>query len=491
MRARTLLIIFIGLAMIPLGLSAQNDSSSFQSNYDKFKEQAQKEYDDFVAQAQSEFEAFLAQAWSEYQSFTGQSGAYSKQKPEVVPSVAVQSGIIDVEAPSMDSESPIFENEPENKNSVFDYDTSPSSTIKINFYGRDMVFNVPKALRVSSEGVRERQVSKFYATLHQNDADHILQRQLDEAVGQMGLNEWGYFVLLRAITEKIYAKVNDRVLFAFYMLHSHGFKARVGRGSKSDQLLLLLALDNSKEVYSETFFRINGTKYYALYGNGQKGESVYSYDEKADQSGLKEIGLDFKKSLNIAACDKSRKLHLNKVNMDITLPYSTSHLRYYDEIPTTVFPIYFNTPVSKETEAVLAETIGTLSKQYNKVQLVDIILNFVQTAFVYKIDEQYHGREKYYFPEETIGLPFSDCEDRSALFAWLVKRFVGYDVIGVLYDDHLATAVCFGDDAQLTGRSVTHKGKRYMVCDPTYQNAAIGTVMPKYANVNHEIVKID
>ena len=491
MRARTLHILFIGLAMIPLGLSAQNDSSSIQNSYDRFKDQAQKEYDDFVAQANSEFEAFLAQAWSEYQSFAGQSGAYSKQKPEVMPSITVQTGIIDVEAPSMDNESPIFENEPENKNSVFDYDTSPSSTIKINFYGRDLVFNVPKALRVSSNGVRERQVSKFYATLHQNDADHILQRQLDEAVSQMGLNEWGYFVLLRAITEKIYAKVNDRVLFAFYMLHSHGFKARVGRGSKSDQLLLLLALDNSKEVYSETFFRINGTKYYALYGNGQKGESVYSYDEKADQNGLKEIGLDFKKSLNIAACDKSRKLHLNKVNMDITLPYSTSHLRYYDEIPTTVFPIYFSTPVSKETEAVLAETIGTLSKQYNKVQLVDILLNFVQTAFVYKIDELYHGREKYYFPEETIGLPYSDCEDRSALFAWLVKRFVGYDIIGVLYDNHMATAVCFGEDAQLTGKSITHKGKRYMVCDPTYQNAAIGTVMPKYANVNHEIVKIN
>ena len=491
MRASILLILFIGLAMIPLGLSAQNDSSSIQNSYDRFKDQAQKEYDEFVAQANSEFESFLAQAWSEYQSFTGQSGAYSKQKPEVMPSITVQSGIIDVVAPSLDNESPIFEDEPENKNSVFDHSTDPSSTIKINFYGRDMVFKVPKALRVSSDGVRERQVSKYYATLHQNDADHILQRQLDEAVGQMGLNEWGYFVLLRAITEKIYAKANDRVLFSFYMLHSHGFKARVGRGSKSNQLLLLLALDNSKEVYSKTFFRINGTKYYAVYGNGMQGESVYSYDEKADQSGLKEIGLDFKKSLNIAACDKSRKLHLNKVNMDITLPYSTSHLRYYDEIPTTVFPIYFNTPVSKETEAVLAETIGTLSKQYNKVQLVDIILNFVQTAFVYKIDEQYHGREKYYFPEETIGLPFSDCEDRCALFAWLVKRFVGYDIIGVLYDDHLATAVCFGDDAQLTGRSVTHKGKRYMVCDPTYQNAAIGTVMPKYANVNHEIVKIN
>lgn len=491
MKARTIRILFFSLVIIPIGLKAQNDSSSFQNSYEKFKELAQKEYDDFVTQAHSEFEAFLAQAWSEYQSFTGQSGVYSKQKPEVMPSIAVQSGIIDVEAPSMDNESPIFETEPENKNSVFDFDTSPSSHLKINFYGRDMVFTVPKALRVTSDGIRERHVSKYYATLHQNDADHILQRQLDDAVCKMGLNEWGYFVLLRSITEKLYPNTNDRVLFAFYMLHSHGFKARIGRGSKSNQLVLLLALDNGKEVYSKTFFRINDTKYYIVYGNGKQGESIYSYNEKADQNGLKEIGLDFPKTLNIADCDKSRKLHLNKVNLDITLPYSTSHLRYYDEIPTTVFPIYFNTPISKEAEAVLTQTFNSLSTQYNKVQLVDIMLNFVQTAFAYKIDEQQFGHEKYFFPEETIGLPFSDCEDRSALFAWMVKRFVGYDVIGVLYADHLATAVCFDDDAQLTGRSVNYNGKRYMVCDPTYQNANIGTVMPKYANVNYEIVKIN
>ena len=233
MKPRIFRTLFISLAIIPIGLRAQNDSSSFQNSYERFKEQAQKEYDDFVAQAHKEFEEFLAQAWSEYQSFAGQSGAYSKQKPEVLPSITVQSGIIDVEAPSMDSENPIFETEPENRNSVFEYDTSPSNIVKINFYGREMVFNIPQKLRISTDGVRERHVSKFYATLHQNDTDHILQQQLDDAVSQMGLNEWGYFVLLRAITEKLYANTNDRVLFSFYMLHSHGFKARVGRGSKA------------------------------------------------------------------------------------------------------------------------------------------------------------------------------------------------------------------------------------------------------------------
>lgn len=490
MKTRTPRILFVVLLLLPFGMKAQIDSS-YLNSFEKYMEEVYKDYSAFATQVQNEFETFLAQAWSEYQSFAGQQSAYSEQKPEVMPSITTQSGIIDVDAPSLEESNPLSKDEPENQNASFNYSTNPSSSVNIRFYGIDLTFDVPRSLRIEAKGIKEKQIAEHYATLSRNDTDHILQHQLDQAVSQMGLNEWGYFVLLRTISEKLFENIEDRVLFTFYMMHSHNFKARIGRGSKSNQLLLLLALDNSKEVYSKTFFRINGYKYYVVYGNGLQRESVYSYDEKADQNGLKEIGLDFAKPLNMAACDRSRTLHLAKVDLDISLPYSTSHLRYYDEIPTTVFPIYFNTPVAKEAEAVLAETFATLSKSYNKVQMVDILLNFVQTAFAYKIDEQQFGREKYFFPEEVIGHPYSDCEDRSALFGWLVSHFIGYDVIGVLYCDHLATAVCFGDDAQMEGASISYGGKRYIVCDPTYRNAPIGTVMPRFANKPYEIVKIN
>lgn len=491
MRTRTRCILTVCILLLPFGMNAQNDSSSFQQSYEDFREKALQEYNDFKAKAESEFEQFLAQAWIEYQSFASTQSAFTVNKPESLPTWPGQSDVIDVNAPFIESQVSPIENEPEEKHSLFNWRDEASNLVAINFYGRPLEFEIPQALRITANGNKERHVSKYYETLRRNDTTHMLHWQLDKAVNQMGLNEWGYFVLLRSITEQLFTNANDRVLFSFYMLHSHGFKARVGRGQKSDRLLLLLALDNSKEVYSQTFFRINKTKYYVVYGNGQKGESIYSYDEKADDNGLKEIGLDFKQTLNIATCNKQRKLHLDKANIDIEIPYSTSHLRYYDDIPTTVFPIYFNTPVSKEAEQALAQTFGSLCKQYNKVQLVDIMLNFVQTAFAYKIDEQQFGREKYFFPEEVIGYPFSDCEDRAALFAWMVQRFVGYDVVGVLYKDHLATAVCFGDDAQLKGKHVNVNGKRYILCDPTYSNAPMGTVMPKFTNAKYELVKIN
>ena len=490
MKTRWFLILSLGLALLPFRLKAQIDTSSFEQRYFDFEEQAIQEYNDFVNQAYSEFEQFLAEAWSEFQSFTGEKGAYSTQKPETIPAYSTQSGVIDVNAPAFDSKD-ASEDVQEQKNAIYNFNQNPADKVTIRFYGTSLVFYVPQNMRWSTNGVKEKYVSKYYETMRKNDTDHVLQKQLDDAVSRMGLNEWGYFVLLRAISERIFTEMNDRVLFSFYMLHSHGFKARVGRGKDSGQLQLLLALDNSKEVYTLTFFRMKDTKFYVVYGNGKKGECVYSYNENADESGLKEIGLDFTRTLHIADCDKTRKLHLGKIDTEIELPYSSTHIRYYDDIPTTVFPIYFKTPVSKEAEAVLAETFASLSKQYNKVQMVDIILNFVQTAFAYKIDEQQFGREKYFYPEEVIAYPFSDCEDRSALFAWLVRRFVGYDVAGVLYADHLATAVYFGNDTQLSGKSVNIDNKRYIVCDPTYSNAPIGTVMPKFANAKYEIVKIN
>ena len=160
-------------------------------------------------------------------------------------------------------------------------------------------------------------------------------------------------------------------------------------------------------------------------------------------------------------------------------------------MPLTVIPVYCKAPVAPETEAALAQTFSTLSKKYNKVQLVDIILNFVQTAFQYQIDEKQFGREKYFFPEEVIGYPYSDCEDRAALFSWLVKRFTGCEVVGVLYPDHLSTAVYFGETVRVPGKNLTYGGKQFVMCDPTYPNASIGTIMPKYEGKTYEIVKMN
>jgi hypothetical protein len=112
----------------------------------------------------------------------------------------------------------------------------------------------------------------------------------------------------------------------------------------------------------------------------------------------------------------------------------------------------------------------------------------VQKSFAYKTDDDQFGHEKYMLADETVFYPYSDCEDRAFFFAYLVKKLVGLDVIGLDYPGHVATAVNFSID--LPGDSVIRNGKKYLVCDPTYINANLGMAMPQFKSVKPDIIKI-
>ena len=156
----------------------------------------------------------------------------------------------------------------------------------------------------------------------------------------------------------------------------------------------------------------------------------------------------------------------------------------------TIFPIYFASSISIEAQRAFNQKLNEIKNEYTPVQFIDIILNFVQTSFDYKTDEQQFGYEKYFDPEEVIAYPYSDCEDRSALFAWLVTNYTDAKVIGLQYEGHIATAVYFGEDVNIDGDKFSYAGKKYYVCDPTYINASIGMTMPQFKGKTPKIIKI-
>ena len=76
-------------------------------------------------------------------------------------------------------------------------------------------------------------------------------------------------------------------------------------------------------------------------------------------------------------------------------------------------------------------------------EAADILLDFVQSAFVYEYDDKVWGDDRAFFAEESLFYPYCDCEDRSILFSRLVRNLLGLDVILVYYPSHFATAVKF------------------------------------------------
>ena len=165
-------------------------------------------------------------------------------------------------------------------------------------------------------------------------------------------------------------------------------------------------------------------------------------------------------------------------------------MAYLNDVPMTVFPIYFENPLAIETQQVLQDNFNELRDEYTPTQFIQMLLRFVQLGFDYKTDDEQFGYEKYFYPEEVLGYPYCDCEDRSALFAWLVQKYTNADVIGLQYEGHVATAVCFGEGASVKGDGFMYGGKKYYVCDPTYINASIGMTMPQYKNKTPKVIKL-
>lgn len=124
-----------------------------------------------------------------------------------------------------------------------------------------------------------------------------------------------------------------------------------------------------------------------------------------------------------------------------------------------------------------------------ETEAANILLNWVQTGFEYKTDNEQFGFEKPFFKEEVIYYPYSDCEDRSILFSYLIKQMLHLDVVLLYFPGHLATAVRFNNTVK--GDYVQVNGEKYIICDPTFVGAEIGRCMPNFKTVSFDVIEIN
>jgi len=504
----------------------EDNYSKFVREYNDGIRELKKEQDDFIARANAEFAEFLEKEWRLFEDFKTNELAMSTPKLKEIPTAkpAVDAdNKTDSEVrftqvtrlPAVTNSTSVVkklsslvngyvikrrlgndEHPTATKQQSYQDKVQPShdSILKINFYGCMLDIPFSDRLRVHVAGTRENDAAKYFNSMTDNaQLTKALWNDISKIVSDFGLNEWGYYCLLRSISEKAFENQNDKVMFCFYMLRNEGnFKARIARGKDSGSLLLLIALDNKLDVYSYPFFNFNdnGTnvKYYTVFG-GNGNEEIYSYDFCQQDASKKQMSLDFNRNLNMGKCDIERKLNLTK-DIKVSLPYNSSHTAYLNDVPMTVFPIYFASPLSIEAQKTLSTEFTKLSKENTPYQLINIILHFVQTAFEYKTDDEQFGYEKYFYPEEVIAYPYSDCEDRAALFSWLVTTYTDAKVIGLQYEGHVATAVYFGDNFKTDGDGFIYGGKKYYVCDPTYINASVGMTMPQFAGKTPKVIKL-
>ncbi|MEJ7682224.1 MAG: hypothetical protein WKG06_31120 [Segetibacter sp.] len=102
----------------------------------------------------------------------------------------------------------------------------------------------------------------------------------------------------------------------------------------------------------------------------------------------------------------------------------------------------------------------------NQKNGVDYLMRFTRYAFPYEKDTENFGAEKRLSPEQTLLYDHSDCDDRAALFFYLVKELYNLPMIVLSYPEHISIAVKFDKSI---GNPIVYMGNDYSICEPTPQ----------------------
>lgn len=358
---------------------------------------------------------------------------------------------------------------------------------RLDFYGHTLNISYDPALRATvGKPLNNKAISAVWIIYSTTNFQPLLT-QLGEARRQLQLNDWGYYLLVQALADKVQASANDANLFTWFLLVKAGYQCKVGYGG--DNIYLLAPVQ--PVIYEVPYFSIDGIRYFNLSVLRDKKSpgQIMTYGDSypgADRS----VGLGLEVMPEIPREPFTRQLSFSYSGKEYQLSVSGSRqtVRFLEGYPQTDFQVLFEASISPEIDEALVKVLRPLVEGKSETEAVNLLLRFCQTAFVYKTDDDQFGREKYLFVEETLFFPYSDCEDRSILFSYLVRRLTGLEVVGLHFPGHIATAVQF--TGNVPGDNVLVEGKRFVVCDPTYINANIGMAMPQFRSARPEIIRI-
>ena len=153
--------------------------------------------------------------------------------------------------------------------------------------------------------------------------------------------------------------------------------------------------------------------------------------------------------------------------MKASVALNQNLIDFYNSCPlNSEWQLYSKASLSNQAKETLYPVLHKAIAGKTQAQAANILINFVQTGFDYATDQQQFGYERPLYPDESLYYPYCDCEDRSILFACLVRELLGLDVVLLDYPEHISTAVCFTEDVD--GDYLMLDNKKYVACDPTY-----------------------
>lgn len=458
-----------------------------KQDFDKFKSEARQKYEAFRDKANADFADFMQRKWKAVETQPAIPAPSTPEPPVPVIKDPQDNTPIQAERLPIADITPMPPMLPQPSPAVPIIEPAPrrSNTFSFQFYNTPCKVRLENAQRFSLPDIKEETVAAVWRSMGTDFMDETL---LDCLVlrNNLLLGDWGYISLVKTLSESFFGKpCSEAVLLQMYLLSHSGYKVRIA--SVENRLVLLAAF--TETFYQHSFIAQGSDKFYILDANApQNGYHIHDYafpEEKTPS--LRQENLP---ALVYRPTPSRTFTSIKYPAIQISLSPNRNLIDFFNDYPLiSQWQYYVSASLSDEIKEVLYPALHVQMGGKSQKEAVSMLLNFVQTAFEYKTDGDQFGYERPLFGDETFFYPYSDCEDRSILFAILVRELVGLDVVLLDYPGHLATAIKF-TEAMPTGSYFPLEDGNYVVCDPTYINASVGECMPKYQDMPATIVRI-
>ena len=478
--AYILFVIAVCLPLKAVGQSFDEYRQRSQQQFNQRRETVQKEYNSLRAKVNKEFSDMLGHEWQpsgsrkitrnplwDYPSIPPQTAKDVPDKPVQKECKAITL--------SSDGKAPVPPAEIE-----FD-PNGTQSTLRFVFYGTDCKVSFDRADRVRLKSTAAESIAQIWTDFTSVKYSNLIA-DYDRIRKELDLCDWASLKLAQTVSAQVYGNdyPNETVVLQSYMLTQCGLMTCMLL-DKSGRLHLLVATDRS--LFGYPAYYIDDSELYQIDCQEVESGTVPRKPMPGTQPFRMRITSPGKIKVNASKTDKGATVNRNDIDFFADYP------AFYDiASPSTSFCHIAQVRLGQEAESTLYPYLREKMEGLDEVAAVQLLLIYFYKVFPYKEDEKVWGKERYFFPEETLYYEFSDCEDRAILFTRIVRDLLGLKTALLYMPGHLSAAVHFNTEVE--GDAVKANGIRYVICDPTYINANVGQAMPGWDRKDIEVLPL-
>ena len=364
-----------------------------------------------------------------------------------------------------------------------------NQTIETQFYSEklSLAYNPEMILNQKIE-VEEADMIQYYQAMEKVDYQTFLQ-DIQEKKEVLGLNDWLYYQLLRKALDKIYSRqpVVNRELTSWFLLSKAGYDTRLTYRKRNAYVYVY----TRDEVFEVPLIKEGDRTYVNLTSIHSKNniqEALYMLNFVPNPEGMA-LSFYLKELHKLQTKMKTResKFHFHKATYQMKVKFDQTVIDLMSQYPFFAEKEYLEVPLSSTVSQSLLPQLKDLIKDKTEKEALEFLVAFTRSSFKYKEDKEYFGASKPMIADEVFYYPFSDCEDRSALFYALVKELLQLPMVIIAFEDHLTIGVAI---PQFNGNPIRFNGNDYFICDPTgpINSTVVGEFPSGYQNKPFEII---